>query len=233
MNGAPRINRVVVVGATGLVGAHLVELLSERDAVGQVVSVTRRPVDYESDKVQNEVIDFDNIQAHAELFKGDVLFSCLGTTLRQAGSIRAQRIVDFDYQHQIAKIAALNQVGHYLLVSSSGANATSRSQYLKMKGELENAVSGLGFSHLSIVQPSLLLGDRSHKRIAEDLGAVVFPALCRLPGFKQYKPIHGRQVARKLIELSVLRDSNVDQPAIEVLRLLEVFPNVEVFPDAD
>jgi len=87
-------SRVVVVGATGLVGAHLVELLAECDVVEQVVSITRKPVSYESDKVKNSVIDFDNIEAHAELFNGDALFSCLGTTLRQAGSIRAQRIVD-------------------------------------------------------------------------------------------------------------------------------------------
>jgi len=93
-----------------------------------------------------------------------------------------------------------------------------------MKGELEEAVSDLGFPHLSILQPSLLLGERNHKRTAEGLGAVFFPALCRFPGLKQYKPIHGRQVARKLIDLSVLRDSNIEKPVIEKLRLLDVFP---------
>ena len=111
-----------------------------------------------------------------EPLKGDVLFSCLGTTKKQAGSIAAQRIVDFDYQLQIAQIAVENGVPHYLLVSSSGANAKSRAAYMKMKGELEEQVKALPFQRISIFQPSLLLGDRPESRFGEQLAALFMPA---------------------------------------------------------
>lgn len=211
--------KTIVLGATGLVGAHLVKQLSACESVSQVLAITRRPLTDLPAKVESTVVDFNRLDDYAEVFTGDALFSCLGTTLKQAGSIAAQRMVDFDYQYQAAKLASQAGVEHYLLVSSSGANANSASPYLKMKGELEVAVRELNFKHLSIVQPSLLLGSRAEKRSAEGLAAMILPTLCKLPGLQRYRPIHGSQVAKKLLELSI-------NPTVQFQRLSlqQVFP---------
>lgn len=212
------MNKAIVLGATGLVGSKLVNRLAKEPAVEKVIAVTRRPVEYESAKITNEVIEFDALEKYRAVFTGDVLFSCLGTTLKQAGSIEAQRQVDYDYQYEIAKIAAENKVNHYLLVSSSGANANSKSPYLKMKGELEDAVSNLSFERISIIQPSLLTGERDSFRLAETVGSWVLPVLCKLPGLKKYRPISGDQVAEKMVTLGLSAGQSR-----EVYRLDEIF----------
>lgn len=201
--------KVIVVGATGLIGNELVQLLAGESGVASVHTLTRRSVDYavssksgqRSNPIINHVVDFARLDEFATLFDGDVLCSCLGTTVKQAGSIAAQRVVDLDYQLKAAQLAAQQGVAHYILVSSSGANSKSLSPYLKMKGELEDAVAALGFASTTILQPSLLLGERSETRVAEQLASHLLPALCKLPGLGRYRPIQGREVAQKIVEL--------------------------------
>ena len=108
----------IVIGATGLIGSCLMRLLINADHIARVVVITRRPTSYSSAKVQNHVIDFDELDDYEHLFKGDIFFSCLGTTLKQVGSRVAQRVVDFDYQYIAAKLAYQQGVNHYLLVLS-------------------------------------------------------------------------------------------------------------------
>lgn len=209
----------IVIGATGLIGSHLVEQLISAAHITQVITLTRRLVSYNSDKVINYVVDFAQLEQHSNLFKADILFSCLGTTKKAAGSIDAQRKVDFNYQLHAAQLAAKSGVEHYLVVSSSGANANSRSAYLKMKGELEQAVTQLNFKQISIIQPSLLLGERDDDfRLGEKLGSILLPVLCRLPGLKKFRPISGKQVAIKMCNISA-------QPAqgLKYYKLNELF----------
>lgn len=213
-------NTAIVVGATGLIGRALVEGLANASHVGRVVTLTRRPAPHSSAKVDNRVVDFDRLEDHADAFQGGWLFSALGTTRRQAGSIAAQRRVDVDYQSRAARLAAGNGVPHYLLVSSSGADARSRNPYLKMKGELEEMVQALPFRRISIFQPSLLLGPREETRWAERFGAWTLPILCRLPGLRRYRPIQGAQVAAKMVQTSRQAGEGV-----EWFRLDAIFPD--------
>lgn len=209
-----------MLGATGLVGKALVQLLSQQPQIKRVIAVSRRPQNYQSDKVVNQVVDFERLTDFADVFRGDCVFSCLGTTLKQAGSVAAQRKVDVDYQLQVAQIAAANGVNHYLLVSSSAANADSKSAYLKMKGQLEREVKKLAFERISIFQPSLLLGPRPELRLGEKIGSYILPALCCLPGLRKYRPITGQQVAEKMVQVSLQAGEN-----------LEIFSLEQVFPD--
>lgn len=210
--------KAVVVGATGLVGRALTEQLANAGHVNEVITLTRSPVEHSSSKIQNQVVDFDRLSDFGSLFKADILFSCLGTTRKQAGSAAAQRQVDVDYQYKAAQLASKQGVGHYLLVSSSGANADSRTSYLQMKGQLEQCVLALPFRRISIFQPSLLLGHRTDFRLGEKLGAWVLPALCLLPGLHRYRPISGDQVAAKMIQVT-----QQPGPSVEHFTLDEIF----------
>ena len=200
----------VVIGATGLIGAALVERLVAAKHISKVVTLTRRSSPHSSSKVVNHVVDFENLQVDSVFESADLLFSCLGTTLKQAGSVAAQRKVDLDYQYAVAELAANKGVKHYLLVSSSGANAKSRSAYLKMKGELEQKIKSLPFAHISIFQPSLLIGQRTDFRFGESLGSLLMPALCMVPLLRRYRPIHGDQVAEKMVEVSHCSDEKTE-----------------------
>ncbi|WP_346839733.1 NAD-dependent epimerase/dehydratase family protein [Microbulbifer sp. SAOS-129_SWC] len=215
--------RALVIGASGLVGRALTQQLAAADWIDEVVTLTRRPLAPAApyphqDKVRNHVVDFDELERDPALFRGDLLYSCLGTTKRAAGSLAAQRRVDVDYQLQAARLAAQQGVAHYLLVSSSGANPDSRSAYLRMKGELEQQVLQLPFARISIFRPSLLLGKRDQWRPAEWLGSWLLPLLCTLPGLRRYRPIAAAQVAAKMVSVSAQ-----DGPAVQSFTLDELF----------
>ena len=192
----------LVLGSTGLIGSAVVNELVQEDHVAKVFTLTRRPTAHPNLKVENHIIDFSRLDSYAALFKVDFVFLCLGTTRKQAGSIAAQRMVDLDYQLQAAQLAEAQGVTHLLLVSSSGANATSGNPYLKMKGELEQALEKLSIPRISIFQPSLLLGTRPETRLGEKLGSWFLPLLCALPGLRRYRPIKGKEVAKKMVQIS-------------------------------
>jgi uncharacterized protein YbjT (DUF2867 family) len=209
----------VVMGATGLVGSALVNQLANAEYIAKVITLTRKSTEHASSKVVNHVVDFDHLENYAELFEADLLFSCLGTTLKQAGSIEAQRKVDIDYQLKAAELAVSNSVSHYLLISSSGASPQSKSAYLKMKGELEQSIKTLPFKRISIFQPSLLLGKRSADfRLAETVASWILPVLSVIPGIRKYRPITGEQVAARMV-----LTSHSAGEAIEVFQLDEIF----------
>lgn len=209
----------IVIGATGVVGREVVKELIACEAITRVITLTRRPAPGDSDKVENHVVDFARLEDWVDLFQADLLFSCLGTTRKQAGSLAAQRRVDVDHQLSAARLAAARGVTHYLLVSSSGADQTSRNAYLGMKGELEVAIKALPFARISVFQPSLLVGERSDFRLGETLGRYLLPLATRLPGLRRYRPIRGAQVAARMVEVS-----QTQQQAHAVYALEEVFP---------
>lgn len=213
-------NTAIVIGATGLVGRALTDQLADADHVGKIITLTRRPAEHPHSKVHNRIVDFDHLENDAASFDADLLFSCLGTTRKQAGSIAAQRKVDLDYQYKAAQLAADNGVRHYLLVSSSGANVNSNNPYLQMKGELEQRVQALPFHRISFFQPSLLLGQRADFRIGEKLGSWILPLLCAIPGLRRFRPITCKQVAAKMVQVSRQPGS-----AMEWFRLDEIFIN--------
>ncbi|WP_299582805.1 NAD(P)H-binding protein [uncultured Microbulbifer sp.] len=209
--------KAIILGATGLIGGHLIEQLVREASIDQIITLTRRPAPASHDKVSNVVVDFDRLEEYANLFQGDLLFSCLGTTKKQAGGLEQQYKVDVEYQFHAAQLAADNGVPHYLLVSSSGANAKSSSAYLRMKGELEQKILALPFTRVSIFRPSLLMGERHDSRPAEKLGAILMPWICKLPGLRRYRPISGAQVAAKMIGVSQKAGQGVETFTLDEL----------------
>lgn len=184
----------IIIGATGLVGGHLLQELLKENRFKRVVVLTRRSTNIKHEKLHEHLINFDDNRSYKDFLKGDVLFSCLGTTIKKAGSKDAQWKIDYRYQYEMAQAAKENSVDDYVLVSSSGANSKSKIFYSRMKGQLEEAIQELRFSRTQIFQPSLLLGEREEERRGEKIGEWLGGFLTKFI-FKKYRPIKGAEVA--------------------------------------
>ena len=130
------MKKAIVIGATGLVGSELIQLLIHDEYFTGIVSLVRRASGITDPKLTERIINFDEPATWKKHVTGDVLFSALGTTIALAKTKEEQYKVDFTYQFTVAKIAAQNGVTHYVLVSAAGASSTAKPFYMKMKGEL-------------------------------------------------------------------------------------------------
>ncbi|MGE6480841.1 NAD-dependent epimerase/dehydratase family protein [Psychrobacter namhaensis] len=189
--------KAIVIGATGLVGQHLVKQLSE--LYDTLIVIARRPPRYINASMRfYQVNDFDNL---AEIFtsvgvdrKTDA-FSCLGTTKKQAGSDEAFRKVGRDYNVNFAKLCQQKGVENFFLLSSMNADMDSRFLYNRVKAETEQSIIALGFTQLVIFRPSLLLG--KHKgRPLESIGQKAFQLISPLVSESlSLHPISAKRVA--------------------------------------
>ena len=193
----------VVIGATGLIGSQLVNLLLKDNDFSDVRILVRRPISISHPKLTVQVVDFDNYHGLKEkISTGHSLFCCVGTTQKKVkGDKVAYRKVDFDIPVNSAHAAIENGMKRYLLVSSIGADPGSNNFYLKLKGEAEQAISKLSFESIHFFRPSLLLGDRKEFRAGERIAQVSMKMLSFifLGRIKKYKPIHSNDVAKAMI----------------------------------
>lgn len=210
--------RAIVIGSTGLVGKQLVEQLLEDARFGKVVSFARRASGKAHAKLEEQLVDFKTPEAWADKVQGDVLFSALGTTLKQAGSKEAQYEVDYTFQFNTAKAAAKNGVKDYVLVSSASASASSMVFYSRIKGELERDTEKLGFTCMTYIRPGLLGGDREKPRAGERFAEGVLDVIGWLPGLGNVKTIQGKTVAKAMIAAW-----NQHTPGVTVLHNKQLF----------
>lgn len=199
----------LVLGATGLVGKALVTQLLNDNRYSQVTCLIRRPfaaADFEdkTNKLQPVVIDFEQLDDMQGYFAVDHVYVCLGTTIKKAGTKAAFRKIDFEYVHAAAQIASLQRVKSFVWISSVGANAKSGNFYLRVKGELENAIFAIpNLQNAFAVRPSLLLGERQESRVAEQLGILAGRIIAKLliGRLEKYRPIDAQDVAHQMIGL--------------------------------
>lgn len=191
----------LVIGATGATGSELVHQLIEDRRFSSIIVFSRRPLLVTHAKLIAHIVDFDNPQSWAHLVKGDVLFSALASTLKQAGSQKEQFKIDYTYQYQTAATAAANGVGAYVLVSAMGANASSWLFYPRIKGQLDNAVANLPFNQIHIFRPGFLLRQPDKIRPMEKLGIAIFNAFNKLGLFKSQKALPVEVLAQKMISV--------------------------------
>ena len=168
--------RLILAGATGLVGRHVLARALAEPRVGHVVAPTRRPVPAHP-KLDAPVVDFDALPGDAPWWRADAVICALGTTMKTAGSRDAFRRVDHDYPLAIADLARRHGTPVYVLNSAMGANAQSRVFYNRVKGELESALRTRGFASLTLVRPGLIGGDRDERRLGETLATHVLRTL--------------------------------------------------------
>ena len=202
---APKIEKTaLLVGATGLVGNHLLFKLLQDGRYGTVRSLVRRPMHIKHARLDERVVDFGNLKPE-DCAGADDVFCCLGTTIRQAGSQEAFRKVDFQYPLDVAQLALKGGAKQYLLVTSLGADPKSRIFYSRVKGELEDAVAGLGYESFHVFRPSMLLGKRKEMRLGEGIGKalmVVLSPLLLLPGLRRYAGIQASKVANAMLAIA-------------------------------
>ncbi len=213
----------LVIGATGLVGSHLIQLLLDDDRFPLIKIFVRRSTGIRDKKLQEHIINFDRLQEWNHLLTGDVLFSALGTTLKQAGSKEVQYKVDHTYQFNVAKAAADNHVPVYVLISAAMASEHSRIFYSRMKGELERNIKELSFQYIHILQPGMLAGERKEKRPFEKIGIPFLQLLNTLGIAKKQKPVHASIVAQAMINVSFKKENR-----ISTYTLLDVFKQAEM-----
>lgn len=204
-------SRVLVAGATGLIGRALVAQLLSQVPPPQVHALVRRPPAGADARVQWQAVDFTRLPT---LPAAQQAYCCLGTTIRQAGSQAAFRAVDFDAVLAFAQAARAAGVRHFAVVSALGASPRAVGFYNRVKGEMEQAVAGLGFDSVLIARPSLLAGDRGAlgqpPRTAERLALwLTAPVAGLIPA--GVRPIKAEVVARAMIQAS-----RAPQPGVHI-----------------
>ena len=196
--------RVLLAGASGLVGGHCLTQLLADDAIGQVTVFARRALEQTHPKLTLHAVNFDHLSDHVEAISADVALCCLGTTQRAAGSPEAFAKVDHIYVAELARLAVARGVPRFVLVSAVGADPGSPVFYNRIKGRAEAAVSELPFKAVHILRPSLLLGERREPRPVEDWSKPLAPfwSLFLWGPFRRYRPIAAETVAARMVELA-------------------------------
>ena len=208
----------LIIGATGLVGKELVQLLLTDNDFETVKIFVRRSSGLTHPKLQEHIVDFENLPAAA--ITGDVIFNCMGTTLKQAGSKEKQAKADVEYPLNFAKIAAENKVPVAMVVSAPGADEKSMIFYSRLKGQLEKQMKELPFDFIRFIQPSVLSGDRKDPRGGEKFFAGLIDGASKvLPFLKKYKSISGKEVAEAL----VFYYKNLGEERVKTWKLEELF----------
>lgn len=194
------MTRLLILGATGQVGRHLLRLALDHPAITAVTAPTRRPLTAQG-RLLNPVVDYRKLPADAPWWAADAAACALGTTLRQAGSREAFREVDHDHVLAAARHTRAAGTPAFLMVSSMGAKAGARSFYLRVKGETEDDLAALGFTSLTLLRPGLMDpgSERHDSRPAESLALTLMRIANPLVP-RRYRTVDTAAVAAVLLE---------------------------------
>ena len=203
--------QAVLFGGTGLTGGCILDLLNNDSDFKSIIVVSRKTFTHSSNKISNMVIDFsDPVEIERCIKKDSIVFSCIGTTQAQVkGDKKKYREIDFDITLNIANACKKLSAKKFLFISSGGANSSSSNFYLKLKGEIEDAVIKTKNNSIFILKPSLLLGKRNNSRFMENIGQIIMPLFSiLLPD--SIKAVKATLVAKCMLELSKSKRSNLN-----------------------
>ena len=189
----------LVLGATGATGQELVKLLLKDSDFSKVSVFVRKPINIKHEKLTVHKVDFLRLKNYKDLVNGDIFFSALGTTRKDAGSKRKQYLVDYTYQYKFAKMASENRVSHYSLVSSLGAYDKSFFFYPRIKGELEESIKRLNFDTIHIFQPPSLIRQSDLIREGEKISLKILKIFNKVGLLRYFKPLSVTDLAIKMI----------------------------------
>lgn len=196
--------KILLVGATGLVGGLLTKKLMDQNAGAKLHLLVRRPYREELGKGKVHVQLQENWPATIAKIKPDIAISCLGSTMKKAGSKDEFAAVDRDLVGAVAKAAKAAGAKQFIAVSSTMADSSASSFYLKIKGEAEDLMRAEKFDRLDIIRPGLLRGDRvNDERLGERLAIAASPMMDLLlhGSLRRYRSILGSDVAAAIVAL--------------------------------
>lgn len=189
-----------IIGATGLIGGHLLDMLLNDVTFKTVRILIRRPLELSHPKLEKKLVDFSDMENFRLALEGtDVIFCTIGTTMKKMkGDKDAYRKVDYEIAVNAARLGKANGCEKFVLVSAVGADSQSRNFYLKLKGETEEAVQASGIESVYILRPSLLIGNRKEFRAGEKLASWLMPLFAFILPAK-YRPVKAIDVAKAMI----------------------------------
>lgn len=167
----------LLAGASGFVGARVLDALLDAPEIARVLAVTRRPLRREHPRLANRIVQFDQLERQLTGSRCQVAFCCLGASLaeRQAAGEEAVRRVDVGYALAFARAAKAAGAARFVVLSAAGADVAAKTSYLRAKGELESLLAGVGFGALDILQPAMVLGWPHEMRPADLVRRAVMP----------------------------------------------------------
>lgn len=208
----------IILGATGLTGGILLDKLIDDTSFDKIKLFSRSSVGKTSSKIEEHIIDMFQLEKYSEDFTADVVFCCIGTTKGKTPNKETYRKIDYGIPVAAAKLSKLNHINTFIVVSALGANENSGVFYNKTKGEMERDVINQSIKNTFILQPSLIVGDRSESRFGENVAEIFMKFL----GFlvpKKYKMIEAETIAEAM---RILSDSNYSENIITSEKIKEI-----------
>jgi uncharacterized protein YbjT (DUF2867 family) len=190
----------LILGASGLTGSQLLKLLLDSADFDHVRALVRKPLGISHPKLEEIIVDFRNMNQYQQsIGKGDVIFSCIGTTLKNVkGNKQLYKEIDFDIPVNAARFGIEAGYKQFVLVSAHLANAQSMVFYNRLKGETEDIIQTFPFESIHIFRPSFLIGERKERRWLEmTFGKLMIWLSPLLPDAS--KPIEVNMVAKAMI----------------------------------
>ena len=211
----------LIFGSSGLIGSHLVRLIIKNNNYNKIKLFIRSESIISNSKIEIIKTDFNNLDKHKESINGDDCFFCIGTTRKNTPDINEYIKVEYNIPLEVAKISKQNSINSFTYISSLGANPSASGLYLKNKGQTEEALKKLNFPKLSIMRPSILLGNRKENRIGEKIGIFIMMSFSPLflGKMKKYKPIKVENVAKAMINVV---EKNYQKTIFESDKIMEI-----------
>ena len=194
----------LIFGSSGLIGNELLELILKDNNYIKIKLFVRSDLTDVNSKIEIIKTDFNNIENHKDKIVGDDCFFCIGTTRKNTPDKNEYIKIEYNLPIEVAKIAKSNSINNFIYISSLGANPNAASLYLKNKGQTEQELIKLNFMNLSILRPSILLGNRKENRVGEKIGIFAMKTLSPLflGNMKKYKPIKVEYVSKAMLEVA-------------------------------
>ena len=194
----------LIFGSSGLIGNELLELILKDNNYIKIKLFVRSDLTDVNSKIEIIKTDFNNIENHKDKIVGDDCFFCIGTTRKNTPDKNEYIKIEYNLPVEVAKIAKSNSVNNFIYISSLGANPNAASLYLKNKGQTEQELIKLNFMNLSILRPSILLGNRKENRVGEKIGIFAMKTLSPLflGNMKKYKPIKVEYVVKAMLQVA-------------------------------
>ncbi len=200
------MSQALILGASGLVGLHTTKYLLADNSFDKIYAVSRHGIPIQHERLIQIKADFDTIDTPIRDLQINHLFSCLGSTKSKTPNKEDYKKVDHDYPVKVARILKENGLHSASIVSALGANKDSMTFYMRLKAMTEQSFEELGLDQLFIMQPSLIVGNRKEKRLAERFASILFNIInpLLLGDYKKYRSIKGSVIARALVETTKL-----------------------------